>query len=281
MTPMAKRTQPALYELMRTRAAERRTAVRPSVPAPAPVAKAPKERERGPVRTLRIPLAWVWTGAVALVAAVTVAYLFGVRTGEDRVRARVAADRGDEVDRLVAAAGADPLVPPPAPIERTPPAADRTPSVAPAQTPAPAPVRTPPTRATPPAPAVTPTSPEPTRPNPPAASGNPAPAVPASADPREPGLNYFVVAQVAGPSADKMVGFCRDQGLDAHSVPDDTGSLRLVIVAPGFASGERRSEAVRGLEARIRAVGLQWKAAARGNRDFSDVYPKKHAAQSE
>jgi hypothetical protein len=76
-----------------------------------------------------------------------------------------------------------------------------------------------------------------------------------------------------------MVAFCRERGLDAHSVPDDTGGLRFVIVTPGFAAGERRSEPVLRLEARIRSVGLQWKSAARGNRDFSDFYPRKFAAK--
>jgi len=52
-----------------------------------------------------------------------------------------------------------------------------------------------------------------------------------------------------------------------------------VIVTPGFAAGDRRSEPVLRLEAKIRSVGLQWKSAARGNRDFSDFYPRKHAAK--
>ncbi len=97
-------------------------------------------------------------------------------------------------------------------------------------------------------------------------------------DPRQDGLNYFVVAHTANRNGEAMVDFCRKNGLDAHLVPDDNGELRLVIVAPGFASGERQSAVVKTLEAKIRSVGLKWKNAARGNRDFGDAYPKKFVA---
>lgn len=95
-------------------------------------------------------------------------------------------------------------------------------------------------------------------------------------DPRQPGLNYFVLAHAAALKGAPMVEFCRKNGLDAHLVPDDNGELRLVIVCPGFSGGERQSAAVKALEAKIRSVGLKWKSSARGNGDFGDLYPKKH-----
>jgi hypothetical protein len=102
---------------------------------------------------------------------------------------------------------------------------------------------------------------------------------PSGSDPRQPGLNYFVLAgRLSALEGDPMVRFCRKNGLDAHLVPDDNARLRLLIVCPGFAAGERQSPAVKALESKIRAVGRKWKSTGPGNRDFGDLYPKKHRA---
>jgi hypothetical protein len=101
---------------------------------------------------------------------------------------------------------------------------------------------------------------------------------PPGGDPRQVGLNYFVIAHTDGVRGPALVQFCRANGLDAHLVPDDNGRPRLVVVCPGFAAGERQSAEVKALEAKIRSVGNRWKSAARGNSDFGDLYPKKHKA---
>lgn len=93
-------------------------------------------------------------------------------------------------------------------------------------------------------------------------------------DPRQAGLNYFVIATVSPQSAIATAQFCRDKGLDAYVVPSHNVRFSEVIVLPGFLASERSSAAVKGLEARIRKVGTLYKNAARGNPDFGDMYHK-------
>ncbi len=93
-------------------------------------------------------------------------------------------------------------------------------------------------------------------------------------DPREAGKNYFVLGSVLAENAPRVVNFCRERGLDAWVVPDHNGRLREIIVLPGYASGERESVVISELEARIRKVGVLFKASG-GDTDFGDKYPKR------
>jgi len=102
----------------------------------------------------------------------------------------------------------------------------------------------------------------------------PLPPLQMGADPRQAGLNYFVIATVSPPSAIATAQFCRDKGLDAYVVPSNNVRFSEVIVLPGFPATDRSSTAVKGLEARIRKVGTLYKNAARGNPDFGDMYHK-------
>lgn len=96
-----------------------------------------------------------------------------------------------------------------------------------------------------------------------------------NSDPRVKGYKYFVLAHPSTERAPAMVEFCRTNGLDAYLVPDDNTMLRKIIVLPGYKdSSEKSSEPIRKLEAEIKRVGEKWKNAARGNKDFSDVYPE-------
>ncbi len=95
-----------------------------------------------------------------------------------------------------------------------------------------------------------------------------------SGDPREVGLNYFVIAgEMASDRAAEMVSFCRSQGLDAVAISGNNARSH-VIVLPGFSREARGAAPVKSLEANIRAVGAKWKAQGRGNSDFHDFYPK-------
>jgi len=139
-------------------------------------------------------------------------------------------------------------------------------------------------RPQPPAASETPASPVTAAPAP-SASENRAPApvadsdqplgpMPKGIDPRQSGLNYFVVASVLEANADKIVQFCRDRGLDAWVVPDHNGRLREITILPGVPKSELEGARAKALKARILKVGLQWKAAGRGNADFSGCYAK-------
>ncbi len=242
---MAKRSQPALYELIRNQG---------DSPAPIPSGGG----------GFRPPQPWtiapVTAGCLAAAALglVLVAYLYGFAVGQRAAQDRMGQQAADDLDRLVEESDPSPAptiaVGQPPSIPTAPPAIAGSGNQVPAKQ-------------------VSGNQ---------ASGGLPGPIPPpnSAGDPRIEGLNYFVIAQVPAASADRMVAFSRERDLDAHSVPDDTGGLRFVIVTPGFAAGERRSEPVLRLEARIRSVGLQWKSAARGNRDFSDFYPRKFAAKA-
>lgn len=102
------------------------------------------------------------------------------------------------------------------------------------------------------------------------------PATPApdnTGDPRVKGYRYFVLAHPSSERAAGMVEFCRGNGLDAYLVPDDNALLRKIIVLPGYKdASERNSPEIKALEATIKRVGEKWKAASRGNKDFSDAF---------
>jgi hypothetical protein len=113
---------------------------------------------------------------------------------------------------------------------------------------------------------------------PPAGLGAPTPLPPleGDADPRLPGLNYFVLATVAETNARTIAEYCRSQGLDAHVVQGNNSRFFEVIVLPGFPATERSGPVVKELEARIRRAGVRYKAESRQNPDFGDMYHKLH-----
>ena len=97
---------------------------------------------------------------------------------------------------------------------------------------------------------------------------------PPTSDPREVGLNYFIIADALSPDrAGEMIAFCRGLGLDAVTISSHNARSQ-VIVLPGFGWDDRAGGPVKALEASIRAVGAKWKALGRGNGDFRDFYPK-------
>ncbi|MBL9149931.1 MAG: hypothetical protein JNM94_14670 [Phycisphaerae bacterium] len=201
-----------------------------------------------PARFVRVPVGLLYLAVAVVLVAVVGGYLYGVSVGERMQRERLGQQRADEMDAAGNLPKVDPLAAGKRPASlggdgEAAGAGNRTASGDAgnaAETPTPGDL-------------------------------GPAPG----GDPRENGLNYFIVAHTATRNGEAMVTFCRKNGLDAHLVPDDNGELRLVIILPGFAGGERQSAEVKALERRIREVGRRWKDAARGNRDFGDAYPSK------
>lgn len=188
------------------------------------------------MRSLRIPLGFLWLLGVGVLLVAVIAYAFGYSRGKsagfnDGVAQRFGQDAAVATTRAVQ----DPLLKPAA-----------TPAVD--------------------AGAATP------RAQAPAQGGQGSTA--ANGDPRQKGVNYFVIARPAEQVAPEMLAFCRAEGLDAHLVSDhNAGRSRKIIVLPGLASAEaRKSPDAQKLEARIKTVGQRWKAKAKGNKDFSDAY---------
>ncbi len=98
----------------------------------------------------------------------------------------------------------------------------------------------------------------------------------AGSDPRFPGLNYFVLAQVEPERAPQMVEFLREQGLEAFAQKWDNGRFLQVFVLPGFPGGDLKSAEAEALKKSILAAGRRWKSAAPGNEDFRSHYPRKY-----
>lgn len=97
---------------------------------------------------------------------------------------------------------------------------------------------------------------------------------PPTTDPRQVGLNYFIIADgITTDRAAEMVAFCRGAGLDVMSIPSHNARSQVFVLA-GYGRDDRAGESVKALEGSIRAVGAKWKALGRGNGDFRDFYPK-------
>ncbi len=100
------------------------------------------------------------------------------------------------------------------------------------------------------------------------------PTAPAG-DPRQPGLNYYVISHPSESKASELVDFCRANDLSAHLIRTDSGSPK-VIVTPGYQAGGSSSSEIIALRATIRSVGVLWKRQDPGqNGDFSTYFPEK------
>jgi hypothetical protein len=90
-------------------------------------------------------------------------------------------------------------------------------------------------------------------------------------DPRQKGLNYFIIAETNEQGAKSLAEFCRSHGLETYVVMSKN-DRRRVIAYPGFEARDRTSAQVRALEAKIHSVGDLWKKN-KGSTDFRDAYP--------
>jgi len=97
------------------------------------------------------------------------------------------------------------------------------------------------------------------------------------ADPRIPGLNYWVVMRPRQDRAEEVAGFIRARGLDAIVVKSDTGGLPKVIVLPGFRPGERSTPGVESLMTDLKRIGREFgKASGRTSDNFDSLYPETY-----
>lgn len=232
-----KPSQPALYEKMRTRSASP-APISPKVdvyPVSAPSTD-PGGSWLSPGRAVRLPAGYVLLACGVMILLLSVAYMLGHRRGAATVRSEF-----EKVIQTNAAAVSDPL-------------ADLTP-VIPSNS---APVR-PPSN-----PSAAGTS---------SVASSPSswgPVIPAK-DPRQKGLNYFVIAETNEQGAKHLAEFCRTHGLETYVVRGKN-DRRRVIAFPGFQARDRNSAEVRALEAKIHAVGDLWKKN-KGSTDLRDAYP--------
>lgn len=97
-------------------------------------------------------------------------------------------------------------------------------------------------------------------------------------DPRQKGLNYFVLIHYpveARGEAEALVGFLRARGVDAAAILRHNGRLFQVVALRGFAPEELHSADRREYERRLRQLGRDWQVERKGAGNLSDMYPSK------
>ena len=92
-------------------------------------------------------------------------------------------------------------------------------------------------------------------------------------DPRQKGLNYFILIEGSESGALTLAEFCRNAGLETYVVAGKNGRPTRVIALPGFPTSARASADIKALESRIHSVGEKWKTTQRGNTDLRDAFP--------
>lgn len=213
----------------------------PSAPAPSHAAPEPQPdaspRSRfSPGRTLRVPFGYVFFVAAAVLILFAIAWALGHRSGVKDVRAEQAAKVAPDFEG---------------------PGPSRDPYTAVVPSPTQQPITQGPGRA-----ATPPQIPQ-------------RPIVPA-ADPRQAGLNYYIIDRYDPATAARAVEFLRSSGLDVFAWPDENPTFHLIVTVQGFPRGSLSSPEARALGDQIKRLGRVWKQQNRGPSDFSSAYLKKH-----
>ena len=98
---------------------------------------------------------------------------------------------------------------------------------------------------------------------------------PPESDPREVGLNYFILIHTQHENAATLANFCRKESLEAYVVKAKNMDQYQVIVLPGYRKGGRELDQIRTLERRIKAVTQKWKIRINPRDDLS-YYPDRY-----
>lgn len=242
-----RRSSPALYELI-----QRRSDSRSAPPAPGPEQAAPSPPQPtgesinwlSPGRTIRLPIGYLFLGAAALILVVVCVYMFGYRHAERSTELQF----GDLADGNTWDRNAE--------IAQDPMARDFGPGgVGSARL----------------------------------AGREPAPVLSSTgsatraggfggrveSDPREAGLNYFILIHTHRKNAIKLADFCRAESLDAYVVKARNMNQYQVIVLPGYRKGAREAAPIIALERRIKEVTRKWKLRVNSRDDLS-YYPVRY-----
>ena len=200
-----------------------------------------------PGRTIRLPIGYIFLGAAALILVIVFIYMFGFQHGERSSELEF----GDLADRVNPASGAE--------IAQDPMARDSGAGMVGS-----------------------------------GGSAQLASAVPTSgrsaaaptgtncdlggdiqSNPREAGLNYFVLIHTQRANAIKLARFCRVESLQAYVVKARNMDQYQVIVLPGYRRGGREDTQIRALERLIKEVTQKWKLRINSRDDLS-YYPVRY-----
>ncbi|MDG2021238.1 MAG: hypothetical protein P8J59_04750 [Phycisphaerales bacterium] len=105
-----------------------------------------------------------------------------------------------------------------------------------------------------------------------------------NADPRVPGLSYWVVMRPRPDRAEEVAAFIREngRGLDAAVIPSDTGGFPKVIVLPGFRSEDRSTPRIESMKDEILRIGRTFGKQTGGKGEpFADLYPETFKSSSD
>lgn len=94
---------------------------------------------------------------------------------------------------------------------------------------------------------------------------------PITSDPREGGMEYYVLIETTEAGAMRLAEYCREHGLETYVVPGNN-ARRRVIALPAFESDQRASREAVALREEIHRLGEQWKAEGRGAWRYHEAY---------
>lgn len=234
---MAKRSSPALYELIRHRGGERVPPARSDeadTGSAAPIA--PSLRWLRPGRSIQVPAGYLFVVIAAVLFLMVVTYMiafergkhaermvsdgeYGLLAGDDRA--------GPLFDPLTQGSGASERIRGDA-VDSRPRARDQS-----------------------------------------GVSRNWGPIV---SDPRQQGQAYFVLSQARESPAVRLAEFCREHGLETYVVSRHNSQLRRVIALPGIPTDRLASEEAERLRQRIHEIGREWMQAGLGRWDYHEAY---------
>ncbi len=241
-----RRGNPALYELIQSRSASRAV---PPLPEPEPAASSPPPptgesiKWLSPGRTIRVPIGYLFLAAAALILVVVFVYMFGYQRGERASQLEF----GDLAGRTGPARSHE--------IAQDPMARDSGPGVGSAR--------------------FADREPYAVRSNTGSAVGNRDLWGAIQSDPREAGLNYFILIHTQRANAVKLAKFCRAESLEAYVVKARNMDQYQVIVLPGYRKGAREHAQITALERSIKEVTRKWKLRVNSRDDLS-YYPVRY-----
>ena len=97
----------------------------------------------------------------------------------------------------------------------------------------------------------------------------------AGGDPREDGLNYFVLVRDLPTEGERLVSWLAERGVPAMTEPVSNGLVKVVVLQG--VPGDRASSAqTLAFKQHLRELGARWKRDHRGSSDFSDLYLERH-----
>jgi type II secretory pathway pseudopilin PulG len=92
-------------------------------------------------------------------------------------------------------------------------------------------------------------------------------------DPRQPGLNYLILARYPREEADRLARFLAGRGVETAVIPTDNARFFHVVGLRGFTTDQYRAGVQAAYERQMRQLGRDWQAsnAGRGH-NLSDMY---------